>query len=250
MFRSLHGSLSSRAFSLIELLVVISIIAVLASMLMVGIKMVRTGANISKCGANQRNIGVAMQAYATDNDGFLPYREDNSEWWDRMPDYLENQYQSAYQKNRRDVFHCPFADLEIHSPYTFYTRFSVHFGMNVLLRASCNAAGQWNPQPPSPIRSQPPVPIASVSGNVVLITDNQPWGGTANTYFEGMVGYRATGGPWPVQLLNTGGTVEPIRLHGRTVNLLCVDGHLERVTGTWKDAEMMPRFQTPASTLQ
>ena len=62
MFRSPHGSLSSRAFSLIELLVVISIIAVLASMLMVGIKMVRTGANISKCGANQRNIGVPLIA--------------------------------------------------------------------------------------------------------------------------------------------------------------------------------------------
>ncbi len=60
------------AFTLIELLVVISIIAVLAGLLLPVLGKVQDGANSTKCASNLRQIGVAISAYGTDNDGSLP----------------------------------------------------------------------------------------------------------------------------------------------------------------------------------
>ena len=59
-------------FTLIELLVVISIIAVLASLVLPGVQQARATARRTQCLNNMRNIGVAMQTYATDHRGELP----------------------------------------------------------------------------------------------------------------------------------------------------------------------------------
>ncbi len=62
-------------FSLIELLVVISIIAVLSSMLLSGVALVRTAARGVACSGNLRQLGMCIQAYAGDNNGLLPFRQ-------------------------------------------------------------------------------------------------------------------------------------------------------------------------------
>lgn len=59
-------------FTLIELLVVISIIAVLASLILPGVQNARATARRIKCLNNMRNIGIALQTYATDHRGQLP----------------------------------------------------------------------------------------------------------------------------------------------------------------------------------
>jgi prepilin-type N-terminal cleavage/methylation domain-containing protein/prepilin-type processing-associated H-X9-DG protein len=60
------------AFTLIELLVVIAIIAVLAAILTPVMKRVREQADSTKCVSNLRQIGVAINSYASERDGSLP----------------------------------------------------------------------------------------------------------------------------------------------------------------------------------
>ncbi len=60
------------AFSLIEMLVVITIIALLASLLLPTIGLIRRAAQETACRNNLRQVGLASFAYAGEYDGCLP----------------------------------------------------------------------------------------------------------------------------------------------------------------------------------
>jgi prepilin-type N-terminal cleavage/methylation domain-containing protein len=61
-----------KAFSLIELLVVVSIVAVMFSMLLPALSKSRQQAENLKCLANQRGMGATMTSYFNDNKGYIP----------------------------------------------------------------------------------------------------------------------------------------------------------------------------------
>lgn len=84
-----HTRQNKQAFTLIELLVVISIIALLVGILLPALGAARKTAQRAVCLSNQRQIGVGLMGYTTNNDGFLPYKlyqEGGFEvyWWHRM----------------------------------------------------------------------------------------------------------------------------------------------------------------------
>src|SRR4051812_40038845 len=62
------------AFTLVELLVVIGIIALLIGMLLPALNKARESARQVKCLANMKGIAIAFVQYAGDNKGVMPAR--------------------------------------------------------------------------------------------------------------------------------------------------------------------------------
>src|SRR5690349_12350865 len=96
-----------RAFTLVELLVVIGIIAVLIGVLLPVLGRAREQANEAACLSNIRQVGMAFIMYANDNKGWLPATSrggsQGTAQWHYAPNWIaympqENLDQSAIAK--------------------------------------------------------------------------------------------------------------------------------------------------------
>jgi len=88
----------TQGFTVAEMLVVISVAALLAALLFPQAKTMVLRAGQAKCGLQLRGIGAAIQSYANDNDGALPYAlyaktvpgfSDWPTWEDYLVTYIE-----------------------------------------------------------------------------------------------------------------------------------------------------------------
>src|SRR5690348_16726396 len=87
----------SRAFTLVELLVVIGIIAVLIGILLPALSRARAQAAAIKCASQLRQVGLSFQMYAMDNAGYWPpsrlaatYNIDGVNYTSTNPAYWQN----------------------------------------------------------------------------------------------------------------------------------------------------------------
>jgi len=141
-----------RAFTLIELLVVVSIIAILAAMLLPAIRLVRESAVTAVCTSNMRQLGMAIQGYADDNQGVMATTATYglavaSDFW--APDYTYyhwyaplRSYLDVPETNQATrVFICPRGKLPTQTLHGF--------GLSYAVNAARYAGGAYV-FPPSP----------------------------------------------------------------------------------------------------
>ena len=116
-----------RAFTLIEMLVVIAIVALLAAVLLTALTGAREKAHIIQCVNNLRQWGLAYRMYADDHHDFLPRRGQGvqvlaqinrpEDWFNALPVYFGLTSFQLKVTNRvtpgahnKSVFSCPTAE--------------------------------------------------------------------------------------------------------------------------------------------
>lgn len=147
---------SSRAFTLVELLVVIGIIAVLIGILFPVLSSARRSAAGAVCASNLAQISKGLMLYAQDNDGIFPFHADWSaeypeDWiyWENGRDVTRSPIMRYLATKNPSVLRCSLDDASergrsspTYGPYTYSYTFNYYFASN----------GQPNPNTGRPIR--------------------------------------------------------------------------------------------------
>src|SRR5438067_151044 len=133
---------SSRAFTLIELLIVIAIIAILAAILFPAFAQAREKARQTACLSNLHQIGLGTLMYAQDYDENIVHTELGGDtgqeyfWGDMLAPYLKN----------HDILACPSANLRVQFDSVTKTsvQWTYNYGINDIIAADCASSDDPN----------------------------------------------------------------------------------------------------------
>lgn len=101
----MRGAGPYRAFTLIEMLVVIAIISILIALLLPAIQKIQENSDKTKCLSNLRQISQAAMTYFGDLGEGLPYLGDNQNDWDKFGRAAA--LLMPYLKYQAEIFDCP-----------------------------------------------------------------------------------------------------------------------------------------------
>jgi prepilin-type N-terminal cleavage/methylation domain-containing protein len=251
---SIHQSRRHAAFTLVELLVVIVIIAALAGISFTTVKSIKERANESTSAANMRQIGIAMQSYVSDKGAYpRPGDRDSPEFqvsWDRIimnnlgsPDFnfltgrsdpiRKDSPESAALGNAVNILYCP-GD-ETPAPSGQFRRSYALCPWVV----SNRGPGFSNGFPGfADGIGPPPTLIAEPHRAVLAIEFQSREGGPQNTIGSGNYGYLFGFRPMPQD-------IGPAEYHKKNQLLLFVDGHVLPVPGNITQSEWVRNGYSP-----
>lgn len=101
------------AFTLIELLTCVAVIAVLAAVVAPAVQRAVNSAQASKCVNNLRMLHSGIMLYTADNDGQIPYEDsspDNSlprQWHRRISPYMDGPSTGEWRDKAGETYRCP-----------------------------------------------------------------------------------------------------------------------------------------------
>ena len=190
------------AFTLVELLVVIGIIALLVGILLPTLGRARESANQVKCMANLRQLGQALTIYVGENKGSLPvgfvtdgtvtadgtYKGEDHDWTTLLMKIIGRQAAIGYTQDAvsksgvglKAVFLCPTVYIPVNAPKAALTHYSSHPRLIPDLGTSDKLAAFLQPGPPRYLR---PYKIAKVKRAAEIAA-----------IFEGSIAPQGTGG--------------------------------------------------------
>ena len=224
-----------RAFTLVELLVVISIIALLIALLLPALKQARAATLSAACLGNLRQMGIAMNGYMSDNDGYMPVRLYSttyaetalreSTWMRELWPYAMNNNDRPNKKGDQaryegTVMNCP-VDSDVSPVYSFNRPYSLN--TRLPNDSTSNPTKRGKPIGDDQNVTSNLYGIAMPAG-VVLLTEQHAFrGGGINDW------------RWTAHTSNYYGHANmEMTLHhtGQSSNMLFIDGHAESLTET------------------
>ena len=123
-------------FTLIEILVVCSVIGILASMVLPALRDARDSAKAAICLGNERQIGVAITIYLEDSDGYFPTTEiPDISWDDRLGmgydgRKLTNDQLMSSTPGYYSLYHCPADQIPVNNSNRARRTYSINHGSN------------------------------------------------------------------------------------------------------------------------